>query len=1033
MADPRYKNVTADEITDAYRRGYQTKAEYNHRLHQKAESVLEEQVNKAGFFGLPQLMIERTIEHVQENWEELKRIATTTDPTQSSSQNLLNIGKAMWAQIQLISAPMTALGEISGQVAENIALRAGASPGLAKVINIAVDVGSGFAVPTGLVSRQFAKGVQAVSKSRKAAAIAKATAESEKVAAKAAEEISQAAIKQGLVTDGVKLVDAETPEVIGEILRKGKQHLREAAGEVEDFPTAYKRYLREFKEITERKSHAETAAAAEKLGLGMDDLKNLTRGQVLNENQMYAFLKALEPSADNLLVMAKEGITDEASASRFATKLMEFFDPSLTFRASEVTAGRSVEILKEVPPMKRITDMLAAWDPENMAKGDFTAAMQTLAEDIAVLADEPQKMQQLAINAHGLWSQFRNKAWPMIREAYTNLLLARPATQIKNTLGNILSAGNATIEKTIGGLLSIDEIKGVKSNEGLLLLRGVREAFGEGVSAFGKAFSQVTPDEASKLDFIPHRIPGTLGRLINAPGDTLRGMDNFFKTVLTRGSYYGSAQRKGIELGYEGERLASYIANRVNYPTQAMMDEAKSFVLEQTFQNDLGTIGKWVQKGLQAGPLALWFPFMKTPINLAKYAWNRTPGLQMISGSLYRDIAAGGPGADLAIARLTMGNLMGVFLFSLAQEGLITGGGPTDPKLRRAWLETNQPYSFKTSAGWRSYLGGEPIGTGVSLVADFAEVMNQLDEPTAEQGAAAVFLALTRDITDKTYFQTVGDIQEALQSARGGEPPTKQVAETLRSPLTAVATGGPLPQAIARAIDPVRRDARNYIDNLRSRIPGFSKDVSPQFDSFGEPILIPQALGGPWVGAFLTSTLGQLKPEQQDPIRKEATRLQIKLAPVPWQLGAGDLPDDWKLSEALPGDPVPVQLNDQEHIAYADSLKRIIYHPEFGLGVLMGNDQYKSAPWAAQRQMFSLGIRNARKAASDITISTNPGLGAKVIRSNAEAARPMLTPPQQVQLEQQTQQGINLLNNMSDETRRNLLKWGLLGEPETGG
>ena len=102
--------------------------------------------------------------------------------------------------IQTVAAPFTAVGEVSGNVAEQISLSAGASPGLAKAIGIAVDAGTGF-VPVGGVVRQFAKGVQrgaAAGEAKTAATAVKGATE------KNADTLIQDAIAKGMKTEGVE-------------------------------------------------------------------------------------------------------------------------------------------------------------------------------------------------------------------------------------------------------------------------------------------------------------------------------------------------------------------------------------------------------------------------------------------------------------------------------------------------------------------------------------------------------------------------------------------------------------------------------------------------------------------------------------------------------------------------------------------------------------------------------------------------------------------------------------------------------------
>ena len=141
-----------------------------------------------------------------------------------------------------------------------------------------------------------------------------------------------------------------------------------------------------------------------------------------------------------------------------------------------------------------------------------------------------------------------------------------------------------------------------------------------------------------------------------------------------------------------------------------MKAHAQDYALNQTFQNDLGTIGQSIKKVAQWGPLFFWFPYMKTPMNLAKYSWNRTPGLQLISETLYTDILAGGARADMAIGRLTMSNMMAMFWFGLHRQGVISDGGPIEPGLgaHGSMIISRIRFAVKTAPGIKSRRWNRP-------------------------------------------------------------------------------------------------------------------------------------------------------------------------------------------------------------------------------------------------------------------------------------------------------------------------------------
>ncbi len=1012
---------TPEQLVSAYKEGFMSARDFNDKMRRLAQANLDDLVKDEGV--LKAIMVQ-TIKHLQEGWDNLKQ-ASSGDPTESSIQNLKNIGRAMWGQIQIATAPLNAIGEVSGQRAEQIALSAGASPGLAKVVNIAVDVGTGL-IPVGGAARGFAKGVQKIGKQVAEKGAKKAAQEGAKIAAKQAAKQTEAviddAIQQGLKAEGINAGAAA-----GEIAEQTPKQLPT----VDDFNKALRKFHAEIKDVTETKHLKDIEKEADKLGIHLDDLKAMVPGQPLTPAQIKAYLKTLDEPTSTLVENARQVLKNNPDAGPMQDRLLsEYFSYTPKFRSAEVEAGRTVKVLDADPRMKSITNMMAAWDPENVAKMDLEAARRTIAEDIVAFADDQEKLKLLQIAAAGEIEKGTATFWTKLRETYVNLLLVRPVTQVRNVIGNTIAAVNSTAERALGDVFSLGDksvAKRIVNNEGVAQFNGMLHGIGDGLKAYAEAFRSIGPEEASKFDFTPHQIQGTLGRIINVPGDMLRGMDNFFKTILTKADYYAMALRTGMERGLQGGALADYVARRVNLPTQAMIEHAKDFALSGTFQNDLGVIGSRMQKLAQSGPLVYLFPFMKTPMNLVKYAWNRTPGLQLISRSLYEDILAGGSRADMAIGRLTLSNLTGMFFFGLAQQGLITGGGPADPALRRSWLGTKQPYSIAGKEGWVQPGQLDPGTTPLWMIADFAEVMNQLDDPTAEQTATAIILAGTRDIVDKTYWQTIGDVIDLIGAARAGEQPGKTAMQVVTGPMVTAATGGPLVASVARINDPVRRETRTWIDQARSKVPGFTVDLPPMRDGYGDPILPPQALGNKWLGIVSPFTA---KDYELDEIKKEGARLQVKLPQFPFSLG-GKVQDDFDIRTALPGDQLPVELTAQQRDRWQVIYRNILRHADTGIkAALLDTPEYKGETFGAQRELFMGYLAKARETAKNALLVEDIGLAKNALKAQVGQALPMLQEQDRQTLKGQVGLSLDLLDSMAPGARGNLMKWGILDSGE---
>jgi len=88
------------------------------------------------------------------------------------------------------------------------------------------------------------------------------------------------------------------------------------------------------------------------------------------------------------------------------------------------------------------------------------------------LAEEPDALRTLAVVAQSNWQRFGTKWWPRFREAYMNMLLARPITQVRNALGNTVAAGNAILERQAGALFTLDKKNGARFTRKLVSYEG---------------------------------------------------------------------------------------------------------------------------------------------------------------------------------------------------------------------------------------------------------------------------------------------------------------------------------------------------------------------------------------------------------------------------------------------------------------------------------------------------------------------------------------------------------------------------------
>lgn len=222
-------------------------------------------------------------------------------------------------------------------------------------------------------------------------------------------------------------------------------------------------------------------------------------------------------------------------------------------------------------------------------------------------------------------------------------------------------------------------------------------------------------------------------------------------------------------------------------------------------------------------------PFVRTTSNIFNFTHQVTPGLNFWNAEARRMWKMGGEERDMLIAQMGIatsfyGSAAGLYL-----AGNLTGNGPKHPGLRERWLASHQPYSIKLGGKWVSYRRTEPVATMLGLVADVAElVSNNPDHPEATGAMWAIVSGLTRNVSNKTYLKGVTDFADAIS----GEPyKTERWLGNIGIGLIPFSSG-------LRAFnpDPLFREARGFVDRVRSITPWLSEDLSPKFDLWGNPI-----------------------------------------------------------------------------------------------------------------------------------------------------------------------------------------------------
>lgn len=606
----------------------------------------------------------------------------------------------------------------------------------------------------------------------------------------------------------------------------------------------------------------ETARLADELGMTVEQLLARRKGEAFNAEQALAARRILASSGEQLIALAKKATTTDASerdllAFRKALSLHVAIQQQVSGLTAE--AGRALQAFRieasgRVGIDRNIRELI-----DVSGGADFSRKMaQKMAQAGELTAAQLNKVTRGA---------FLTRTGDAFLEVWINGLLSGPQTQSVNVLSNTLVALWQVPERFVAeNIARLTGAEGVAPGEAKALAFGLVKGFREGLVLAGKTLRTGQPsDSVAKIDLPQRRAisaeafelsgsPGQavdmLGEVIRIPGRLLLAGDELFKAVGYRMELNAQALRTASAEGLEGDDMAKRIAEIIDNPPENIRLAAIDAARYQTFTKELGAAGQSVQSVANRFPaLRLIAPFIRTPTNIMKFVGERTV-LAPLSTNIRAEIAAGGARRHLAMARMAMGSMVMASAADLAGQGLITGNGPSNPKMRQIWLNTHQPNSIKVGDEWVSYSRLDPLGSFLGIAADATEIIGQTEETDGAELAVAAVIAISRNVSSKTYLRGMSEFFEVMSDPdRRGRGFIKKFAGTLIPFTTLTAT-------IARAGipgvsegDPVLRDTRDIkafdevLNQIKSRIPGYSTDLPPRRNVWGEPIVLGGGIG----------------------------------------------------------------------------------------------------------------------------------------------------------------------------------------------
>lgn len=548
-------------------------------------------------------------------------------------------------------------------------------------------------------------------------------------------------------------------------------------------------------------------------------------------------------------------------------------------------------------------------------------------DKISKLASDPAALNKFT---RGSW---KARTFDALQELWTNSILSSPTTQAANILGNSLRAIGSVAETANAATVGLfrrtppaDRVTyGEAMSQAIGMMEGIREslvlnfksnepflvgsaykAFNEGVDASISSFDKGVQFDAkitakNLLGKHANTWYGTvfdyIGSAIRLPGKLLSTEDQLFYTMNYRGSLKQNAYRIAKQEGLEGEAFINRMADLVENPTDDLLKTAHDAAIEGTFAKKLDPnggaldrMGLWLQNGKnkdadgkQLVPgLHYIVPFVKTPTNIVKYAYDRTPGLNLLSEQNRAIMAEGGRAADQLYAQYATGGTLLALGAYLASQGHITGGMTLDNKSTKE-IGGVQAYSVKIGDTYYAYNRLDPFGMFLGLSADMADMSGHWDEYKGAELAYAATSAVVKNLSSKTYLQGIVDFVGAIDGLMKGK--TVGAEKFIKNFLTGfIPFKGALGSVNRSEIDPVVRETWDLVDNFKASIPGFSQTLPPHRNLLtGDPVVYQGGLG-----LDIASPIYQSK-EAVDPSAKEISRLNMNLEHPPKRIGNVDL------------------------------------------------------------------------------------------------------------------------------------------------
>jgi len=525
--------------------------------------------------------------------------------------------------------------------------------------------------------------------------------------------------------------------------------------------------------------------------------------------------------------------------------------------AFETLSGVTAEMGRGMRAFRNMkTQMASAIEMANILRDDPKTLFQLKQQmALARAAETPaQSAAEIQRSNRTPWQRIRAGVISYV----INNLISGPITHVMYSVGNdvlqLFKALPETAAASLAGRVLVatgkiseeDRIRMGEAGPRLYgMVYGARDGLSASYSALKTGVSVMKGDPSgidlfsNEIAYRPQEIPGTVGYVLETPSRSVAAIHtmhygmNYESEIAALG--YRDAIKQGFDLGTD--EFNSHVADfRMNPPRDAM-DIAHQNALEMVLMRrpPYGGLQNWIQNLTNKYVLAkLVAPFVQIGGNILRGGFiERTP-LGLMDQTV-RDNLLGRNGAfkqQEQYGRMMVGSTLAVSTIGLAAQGILTGGGPSDPKQREVMEMTGwKPYSIKVEGEYipyRKYLS--VYGPLVAGAADMYEVGHAMSEKGLAQGAAALSFGFAEVVADETWMRGITSL---IDAARHWDRDGAKYIRNLSTEFIPFSIGM---RQIASLADPTWRSVRSEMDALRAHIPGLSQSLFPVRDLWGQPM-----------------------------------------------------------------------------------------------------------------------------------------------------------------------------------------------------